>query len=145
MSPAPFPRAAAVPKALPPHVHTFNRIPVYHTGVLSASGSALLLAAKVPVTAKNLRFAGMHNSGATGLVLNVGLRHGHSASTSISALGQMDAQNVPVWTNPVDVDDYWDDAGGERWKYVTFSKQSGTASASFVLQGEITYDFYSQS
>ncbi len=135
--------SAAAAKFIPPVNIGLNRIPIYRAGTLSDSGSGYILAAKVPVSARNLRWEGMQNAGAATQVINVGLRHGHDASTSFSALGAMGTQNVPVWTDPIDVKGtFWDDTGGERWKYVIFSKESGTASASLVIQGNITYDHY---
>jgi len=127
---------------VPPAVTGFNRIPVWFEGELSMSGSGLVLLAKVPEAAYDVQFHGVHVTDDTSQVLQLGLRHALSASTSISALGRMPMKNVPVWTRPVDIPGYGTGGSLERWKYVTVSRESGTVGSSMVIAGDVTYQCF---
>ena len=134
---ASMPQANIVPVAN----HGANSIPVnWGPSALSASGSGLVLLAKIPINAKNVQFIGTQAAGATAQVINLGIRHGHSASMTVSAMGNMPTQLTAVATVPYTP--AWDDAGGERHKYVVASKESGTQTVSVVITGRIFYDFY---
>ena len=108
--------------------------------VVSLSGSALVWLAKIPPNAKSVQLITRHASGATTGVLNYGISSGDGASISVSALGSGIADVTFHISPPVDVT--WDDAGGERAKYVTATRVSGTVTAvSLAINYQITYGF----
>lgn len=109
-------------------------------GTLSASGSGLVLFCKVPVGAKIVDLVEYHSTGATSQVLNIGLRHGASASFAASAILGAAAQatvNAGAATLPIDVTG--EDTANERFKYVTISRQSGTATTSLKVRMSIMF------
>ena len=126
--------SGVVPKAN----HYTNVVVGTRSGTLSLSGSALLPMAKIPPNAKDVQLIVQHISGATTGVMNYGTR-AEDGSLAASALGSSIASGVTHISAPIALT--WDDAGGERLKYVTASLVSGTVTASLVFNYQITYGF----
>lgn len=108
---------------------------------LSASGSAVLLLAKIPPRAKTvqLTWQALH-TGATGAKLQFGIKSADSVSAS--ALMTLTDIAVTALAGPFVGGVYkptWDDSAGETVKYVQCSVGSGTVTAGFVLDYHITY------
>ena len=128
--------SGVVPKAN----HYTNILAGNKAGVQSLSTSALMWLAKIPPDAKNVQLIVHHNSGgAATAVVNYGISSGDGASISASALGSGIADVTVHISSPVNLT--WDDAGGERAKYVTASRVSGSVTASIVYNYQITYGF----
>ena len=128
----------------PPAVHAgANSIRgkyVLPTGFSLSSANAMLLLTKIPVNAKDVQIHSYTAQAGTGAVavINFGVRGGETTSLSVSALGVSPALGHylgPPYTPG------WDDANGEKYKYVTATLESGTASASITLNFAITYHF----
>ena len=128
--------SGVVPKAN----HYTNILAGNKAGVQSLSTSALMWLAKIPPDAKNVQLIVHHNSGgAATAVVNYGISSGDGASSK-SALGSSIADVTTYISAPVNVT--WDDAGGERAKYVTANRVSGTVTAvSLAINYQITYGF----
>lgn len=106
---------------------------------LSLSGSGMLLMAKVPYGAKNIMLLEHHElNGAATNVMNFGVRHGASASTSFSALG---ADLAAITNLGKPYTPAFEGAGGESFKYVVGTHVSGTVTASLNIYYSVTYDF----
>lgn len=111
--------------------HGVNVVNGSMSGLLSASGSGLALLAKIPRGAKNIALTAFHSSGATTQVLNYGLRHGLSASTSFSAFGELaDSNGGTFFVESITMEE----TVNEAFKYVVASRQSGTATTSLVIR-----------
>ena len=108
--------------------------------VVSLSASARVWLAKIPPNAKSVQLIARHASGADTAVINYGISSGDGSSLSASALGSGIADVTFHISAPVDLT--WDDAGGERAKYVTATRVSGTVTAvSLAINYQITYGF----
>ena len=126
--------SGVVPKAN----HYTNILAGEKTGALSLSGSALMLLAKIPPNCKSVQLIAKHTSGAATGVVNYGTRAG-DGSLAASVLGSALASGTIHISTPIDVT--WDEAGGERLKYVTMSLVSGTVTTSLIVSYQITYGF----
>jgi hypothetical protein len=128
--------SGVVPKAN----HYTNVLAGTKTGVVSLSASALVWLAKIPPNCKNVQLIVNHNSGgAATAVIDYGIAS-EDGSVSKSALGSSIADVTTYISAPVNVT--WDDAGGERAKYVTANRVSGTVTAvSLAINYQITYGF----
>lgn len=109
---------------------------------LSASASAVLLLAKIPPGAKDVQIIwnALH-TGATGAKLQFGIKSGDSVTAS--ALMSLTDIAVTNLAGPFVSKRYtpgWDDSAGETVKYVQCSVGSGTVSAGFVLDYQITFN-----
>ena len=104
---------------------------------LSASGSGMILLAKIPPNAK-VTILEAHTSGATTQVLNLGVRSGRNTSLTASALGGTGAaQGAANLSIPYQC--VRDETDGEMFKYVIATLQSGSVTASFQINYQITY------
>jgi hypothetical protein len=129
----------------PPAVHTGNTlrgsIIAAPTDLsLSAAGGMLLLA-KIPVKCKDVQVTIYSaQTGGTGGVaaLNLGVRAGETTSNTISALGVSPA--LGSYIGPPYTPGY-SAAQSEKFKYVTASLDSGTASVTMTLNYTISYSF----
>jgi hypothetical protein len=119
--------------------HVNNIVAGNYAGALSLSGSSRLLMAKVPANAKSVQLIVRHVSGASTGVMNYGIRNGAGDSATVSALGSSIASGVTHISPPLDLT--WDDANGERVKYVVASAVSGTVTASLSFSYQVTYIF----
>jgi hypothetical protein len=132
----------AQPAAVPLANHTMNILSGSYSGAISTSGSARILMAKIPATATRVQLTTRHTSGATSQVLNFGLKSGTAGSytDSVSVFGQV-ADGVTFLSPAVDASTRWNADTGETFKYVIASLQSGSVTASFCLNYQITYTF----
>ena len=108
---------------------------------LSASASAVLLLAKIPSGCSRVQILwnALH-TGATGAKLQFGIKSGDSVSASaLMALTDIAVTNLAGPFLSKAYDPTWDDSAGETVKYVQCSVGSGTVSAGFVLDYQISY------
>ena len=138
----------AQPGVIPLGNHGINVLVGGYAGALSTSGSARLLMARIPATATRVQVtAHIAAGGAATQVLNFGLIPELAGTNTISAsvFGTVNctacAGMVMFMSPSVDVSTRWNDAVGEKYKTVFASLQSGTVTASFCLNYQITYSF----
>ena len=114
------------------------------SGGLSASASAVLLMAKLPYGCKNvmLGFSAIH-TGATGAKLQFGVvdRGGSVTASAISTQVDLAVTTRTAWQVFTPYNPDWADADSHQWKYLQCSTSSGTITAGFVIDYQVSYDF----
>jgi len=105
---------------------------------LSASGSGMALMCVIPPNAKNVQLEVQHISGETACVMNYGYRT-ENGSLSASAFLAGVADTLVTLSKPVTMSA--DEANGERRRFITATKVSGTAGAAAVANFQVTYTF----
>ena len=130
----------AISTVVPLANHVINVLQgTYAAGAISASGSAIALLAAVPPNAKRVRMIVKHVSGATTQVLNYGYitQNGSLSASAFFAAGLADTltgfSKILNFTA--------DDANHEKRRHICMTRESGTATASLVVDYQITYGF----
>lgn len=105
---------------------------------LSASGSGMILLAKIPAACRVNIFE-VHTNGATTGTLNVGVRSGISTSLTASALLGSAIAGAEAARMGAPYTTVRDETNGETYKYVVCTQQAGTVTASFQMNYTIVY------
>lgn len=112
---------------------------VYDGAGLSASGSGMLLMARIPPSSTITGLDAYISSGATTQTLNFGIRSGVSTSVTASAIGQLAKATTGLAASSLPYACTRDEANGETYKFVVASLDTGTVTASCKVNFVIRY------
>jgi len=137
-------RTASLAMVGPKAVHAgVNAVSGSYTGAgLSASGSGLLLLARIPATCQVIGLLCRISSPATTQTMNFGVRSQDGTSISASLIGAAVAGSNLIASRVVPVN--LSANTSEKYKYVTASIDTGTVTASMQINYTILYQMDSQ-